>query len=81
MIRYLFTFLEYKKITSLQHFEYLHLQELFTFLNTVRSKQGKHLSKSSQRLVYTFFKSFASWMSEYYPKEAPANASLCKVTV
>ena len=72
MIRYLFTFLEHKKITSLHLFEYLHMQELFTFLTTVTSKQGKHLSKSSQRLVYTFFKSFASWLDEYYPNEAPA---------
>jgi len=72
MIGYLFTFLDHKKITSLRHFEYLHMQELFSFLNTVTSKQGKHLSKSSQRLVYTFFKSFASWLGEYYPKEAPA---------
>jgi integrase len=72
MIRYLFTFLDNKRITSLHYFTYLHMQELFSFLNTVTSKQGKHLSKSSQRLVYTFFKSFASWLSEYYPSEAPA---------
>lgn len=71
MMRYLFNFLENKKIDDLSLFTYSLVQELYSFLATAKSKIGKPLSKSSQRLVYTFFKSFSLWLSDYYPAEAP----------
>ena len=71
MMRYLFMFLELKEIVDLADFCYLNMQELFTYLSTTKSKKNKYLSKSSQRLVYTFFKSFAIWLNEYYPTKAP----------
>ena len=72
MMRYLFMFLEMKEIESLTDFSYLSMQELYAYLSTVTTKQSRHLSKSSQRLVYTFFKSFALWLNEYHPTEAPS---------
>ncbi len=71
MTRYLFMFLEMKAIERLTDFSYLTMQELYTYLSTTTTKQNRHLSKSSQRLVYTFFKSFALWLHEYHPSEAP----------
>jgi len=72
MLRYLFMFLELKAIERLTDFSYLTMQELHAYLSTTTSKQNRHLSKSSQRLVYTFFKSFALWLHEYHPSEAPS---------
>lgn len=72
MMRYLFMFLEMKEIERLRDFSYLSMQELYAYLSTVSTKQNRPLSKSSQRLVYTFFKSFALWLNEYYPTEAPS---------
>lgn len=71
MIKYLFTFLETHAIERLEHFTSMHMDELFAFLATTPSKTGALLSQSAQRLVYTFFKNFAFWLSEYYPDEAP----------
>lgn len=71
MINYFFEFLKYKNITDLTTFTYLNLQELITYLKTCTTSKNKPLSKSSQRLVYTFFKSFAKWLSYNNPNEAP----------
>lgn len=77
MMHYLFNFLEDKRVDDLSLFTYPLLQELYSFLATVKSKAGKPLSKSSQRLVYTFFKSFNLWLSDNYPTEAsPINIFL-----
>jgi len=71
MIKYLFAFLETRAIERLEHFTPIHMDELFAFLATASSKSGTLLSQSAQRLVYTFFKNFALWLSEFYPDEAP----------
>lgn len=71
MINYFFEFLQSKNITNLTTFSYLNLQELITYLKTCTTSKNNPLSKSSQRLVYTFFKSFAKWLSYDSPHEAP----------
>lgn len=72
MILYLFEFLENKNISSLSNFTYYNLQELTAFLKVSVAKSGKPLSQGSQRLVYTFFKSFAKWLNIYHPDVAPS---------
>jgi len=71
MMHYLFMYLEAKEIEVLTDFSYLSMQALYAYLSTVTTKYGRHLSKSSQRLVYTFFKNFSFWLHEYHPSEAP----------
>lgn len=71
MMLYLFSFLDLQQITSLHQFSYEHLRVFTAYLSTRQTKRGKRLSLSSQRLVYSFFKSFASWLHFTYPKEAP----------
>ncbi|WP_294967022.1 tyrosine-type recombinase/integrase [Sulfurimonas sp.] len=71
MIRYLFHFLEQKDIYDLSNFTYPLLQELYAYLGTALTKLQKPLSYSSQRLVYTFFKSFSKWLYDTHPDEAP----------
>ena len=71
MILHVFNFLEKKNITNLSKFNYTNLQELFAYLKILKTKYNKTLSISSQRLVYTFFKSFSKWLYEYHPKESP----------
>ncbi len=72
MMIYLFQFLENKDMSKLSAFTYLNLQELIAFLKVCVTKQDKPLSQSSQRLVYTFFKSFVKWLYKNYPDEAPS---------
>ena len=71
MMAYFFKFLVYKDIQNLSLFSYPLVQELYAFLATTPTKTNKPLAQSSQRLVYVFFKSFAKWLNEYYPDEAP----------
>lgn len=71
MIQHLFNFLVHKNISILSEFNYTKLQELFAYLKTLKTKYDKPLSISSQRLVYTFFKSFSMWLYEYHSNEAP----------
>lgn len=71
MIQHLFNFLVQKNISSLSEFNYTKLQELFAYLKILKTKYNKTLSISSQRLVYTFFKSFSKWLYAYHPNEAP----------
>jgi len=71
MIRYLFDYLQQREICDLSHFHLTQMQTFYTYLKTCKSKQGKLLSQSSQRLVYTFFKNFSFWLDTFYPKEAP----------
>ena len=72
MMSYLFSFLEEKKLTSLKSFDYSMIQTFFSYLKLVKSKQNKHLSKSTQRLVYTFFKNFIKWLYREYKDESPS---------
>ena len=72
MIRYLFDYLQQIDISDLSYFNLAQMQRFYTYLKTCESKQHKILSKSSQRLVYTFFKNFSLWLDTFYPKEAPA---------
>ena len=72
MMAYFFKFLVYKEVRDLSMFSYPLVQELYAFLATTLTKANKPLSQSSQRLVYTFFKSFSKWLHNYYPDEAPS---------
>lgn len=71
MMAYFFKFLVHKDIQDLSLFSYPLVLEFYAFLATTPTKLNKPLSQSSQRLVYVFFKSFAQWLNEYYPYEAP----------
>jgi len=71
MIKHFFTFLETRKIKKLNLFDYGTLQEFFSFLKTITTKRGKHLSQSSQRLTYTFFKNFSIWLYKHHREKAP----------
>lgn len=71
MIRHLFHYLESRHLIGLSLFTLTQMQEFHTYLRTLTSKTGKPLSKSSQRLAYTFFKNFSLWLQEYHPKESP----------
>lgn len=71
MILHFFAFLDLRKINDLSKFSYAYVQEFYAYLATVTSMTGKPLSKSSQRLSYTFFKNFSKWLHEEYPEEAP----------
>ncbi|QSZ43192.1 tyrosine-type recombinase/integrase (plasmid) [Sulfurimonas aquatica] len=72
MMAYFFKFLLYKEVKDLSRFSYPLVQELYAFLATTLTKANKPLSQSSQRLVYTFFKSFSKWLYNYYPYESPS---------
>lgn len=72
MMSYLFSFLEQKKLSNLKSFDYSMMQTFFSHLKLVKTKQNKHLSQSSQRLVYTFFKNFIKWLYREYKNEAPS---------
>jgi len=72
MIAYFFNFIGYKKIDNLQLFDYRMMQEFFSYLKITPTKTGKRLSQSSQRLVYTFFKSFSKWLYQHHKDKAPA---------
>lgn len=71
MIKYLFAFLETRAIERLDNIRTIDMEELFAFLATTPTKAGTLLSKSAQRLVYTFFKNFAFWLAVDHPTEAP----------
>ena len=71
MMKHLFNFLEQKNISNLSEFNYTKLQELFAYLKTLKTKYDKPLSIGSQRLIYTFFKSFSKWLYMHHQNEAP----------
>ena len=66
-----FKFLNEFDIKELTTYSYLDNQKLLAYLKTSITKRGKPLAQSSQRLVYTFFKSFSIWLFNNYPNEAP----------
>ncbi len=71
MMRYVFMFLYERKIERIDDFSYADILQFYTYLATTQTKNGKLLSQSSQRLIYTFFKSFAKWLNEYHLQDAP----------
>jgi len=71
MMHYVFIFLDERKMEHFDNFSYANILQFYTYLATTQTKNDKLLSQSSQRLIYTFFKSFAKWLNEYHPQDAP----------